>query len=114
MTQWEETWAEARQRMQAVCDLLVSPSPDNLDRSASLLAAATIDLRTEATRPDVRTALGSVEAVHELVHRAGTLLEGAAEYHRRWRALAGSLTAGYTPGGRPGEFVPSGRVCVQG
>ena len=58
--------------------------------------------------------LSEARSLRDLVSRAGGLLEGAAEYHRKWAALAGSLTAGYAVGGRPGEYVRPGMVSMQG
>jgi len=111
MTVAREGWASAVANLEEACKLLTAPSPEHLDGSARLLEAAVAELRSGT---GAGVALSEAQSLQELVRRAGGLLEGAAEYHRKWAALAGSLTAGYAAGGRPGEYVRPGMVSMQG
>jgi hypothetical protein len=47
------------------------------------------------------------------IGRAGALLENASAYHRGWSAVVAVKTAGYGPGGVPGDITPQGRVWVE-
>lgn len=110
MTGITETWEPAGRHLREACQLLVQPSPDNLIRCLELLDAASRVLRPVHDRAALREA----ETLRELVTRAGALLESAADYHRRWAAVAGSMTAGYVASGLPGDYVPAGSLCLRG
>ena len=100
------------------CGLLESPTPETLERcSAALEAAATT---AAGLQPHLPRLAGDPEVLAEAwrlrrtVSRAATLLSHAEAYHRHWRDLVGVLTAGYGPGGRPGESPQPGRISVRG
>lgn len=99
----------ARRELEAACELLTDPTPENLDRSSCVLARAVACL--EADKP------GAAEAarLRESVRRAGRLLEAAADYHRQWQRILIRLTAsGYTAGGELNRPPVRGRVCMEG
>ena len=110
MTGGAEFWRPAGRQLREACRLLIRPSPENLAHCLELLDAAAQSLRPVQDP----AALPEAETLRELVKRAGILLESAAGYHRGWAAVAGSLTAGYAAGGRPGEYVPAGNLCLRG
>jgi hypothetical protein len=109
MTDGAEIWPAAGRQLREACRLLIRPSPENLAHCLELLEAVAPSLRPVQDP----AALPEAESLRELVKQAGILLEGAAGYHRGWAALAGSLTAGYAAGGRPGEYVPAGNLCLR-
>jgi hypothetical protein len=104
----------AGRQLQEACQLLVTPTPENLARCLKLLDAASHALRPGIAPVSNRKSLREVESLRDLVRRAGALLECAAEYHRKWATLAGTMTAGYAAGGQPGQYVASGTLCLRG
>jgi hypothetical protein len=100
------------------CGLLAAADPEALDGCSAVLAAAARGI--EALQPDLRGLAADPEALAEAwrlqrsVRCAGTLLANAAAYHREWQGLVAVRTAGYGPGGRPGEPPRTGSLCVRG
>ena len=101
-----------------VCGLLAAPNPEALDGCSAVLAAAAH--RIEALQPCLLSLAGDAEALAEAgrlrwaVCRAGKLVANAADYHRQWQDLVAVRTAGYGPGGRPGEPPRTGSLCMRG
>jgi hypothetical protein len=101
-----------------VCERLAAPAPDALDCCTAVLEAAV--RRLEALQPCLRSLAANPEALAEAwrlqrtVRRAGVLLASAESYHRNWQDLVAVRTAGYGPGGRPGEPPRSGGLCMRG
>ena len=113
MTGGPELWPGTGRQLQEACKLLVSPSPENLARCAELLEEASRGLEPGNVPGGGGAALREMEGLRHLVRHAGALLESAAEYHRKWTALAGTMTAGYAAGGQPGEYVAAGSLCLR-
>jgi hypothetical protein len=117
MTALEHLRAAAAQASCA-CGLLESTTAEALDGCSTALEAAECSL--EALHPALPGLAGDPDALAEAwslrrtVRRAAALLANAAAYHRDWQELVGVMTAGYGPGGRPGESPPSGRICLRG
>jgi hypothetical protein len=101
-----------------VCVLLAAPDPEALDGCSAVLAAAARGI--EELQPCLGGLAADPEALAEAwrlqrtVRRAGTLLVNAAAYHRHWQDLVAVRTAGYGPGGRPGEPPRTGSLCMRG
>jgi hypothetical protein len=104
--------------VERACAALLTPEADSLDDCSAVLAGAAQTL-TEL-RPSLHGARGDPEALAEAwrlqrtVRRASALLESAAAYHAGWTELLGVQTAGYGPGGRPGETPRHGGLCLKG
>ena len=115
----ETETAAARTILEQVCLLLVEPAPENLDRSAELLADAVTRLtRWRASLPANPAHRSSRQAeIRQLrtsLARARRLLEAAALFHAEWVRCAGALCAGYTRCGEPGMVAHHSRVWAQG
>lgn len=99
-------------------DLLEAPSPAAIDDCSTVLEGAVRAL--EALQSDLPRLAGDPEALAEAwrlrrnVRRASALLARAEGYHQHWRDLVGVMSAGYGPGGRPGESPPPGRISLRG
>jgi len=111
-----ERLAAACRQVEQVCTLLVSPSPEILDRCPLLLAnaqAKILDSPHWLRSGDV-DALAEANRLRRAVLRADTLLRNAWAYHRNWNRLLGSLSGGYVPGGRPATVAHQGKLLLQG
>lgn len=104
-----EPGSVAQRELEAACELLIDPTPENLDRSACVLARAVTCL--QAGRP----AAPEAALLRESVRRAGRLLETAADYHLQWQRILLRLAAsGYTAGGELDSRPVRGRVSMEG
>lgn len=98
--------------------LLLSPSPEALDRCSQVLETAAC--RLEQWRPRLREGIGNPAALEEArrlqaaVRRAGRLLEGALSFHLNWSRWLGAMSAGYIPGGDPAPVPRGNRILVRG
>ena len=104
-----DPWTVARREVEQACTLLIDPTPENLDRCSGALSAAAA--RLAHTDPPV-TAV--VRDLRTAVHRARSLLESAAAYHRRWQGMLHAMTGGYTHAGEAAPLLARGRVSMQG
>jgi hypothetical protein len=99
-------------------DLLRSPTPAQLDRCEAALKATARELA--ACRAALGDAGGCPEALAEArglrtaLARARCLLESAADHHRRWSRVLGSLVGGYTARGEAAPVARPGRLILQG
>jgi hypothetical protein len=111
--------ADARQELERVCDLLLSPSPAALDQCSSLLKTAVAKVaacQAAVTGPHQTEPGASVEG-HRLqaaVRRARRLLESAAEYHQNWTRRIGAMSAGYDARGEPAAVTQGRRLILRG
>ena len=108
----------ARADVERVCTLLISPTPEVLDQCPNWLQRAGEALAN--LRPGLGPAKGNPQALaeaqqlHAAVGRARRLLDNAADYHRRWNQIMGTMSAGYLPGGDAAPVYRPGRVCLRG
>jgi hypothetical protein len=114
-----EQLAAARKETERACDLLLAPSPEALDRCASLLQAAVAQvtaskaaLASPAQREPGATAEG--RRLQAAVRRARRLLEAAAEYHQNWARRIGTMSAGYDGRGEPAAVERGRRLIIRG
>ena len=113
-----EGFRTVRAEVERVCAMLISPSPEVLDRCPDLLRRAGEGLA--ALHPWLKPAHGNPQALAEAqqlratVRRAGRLLQNAADYHTRWNQILGTMSAGYLPGGDAAPVNRPGRVCLRG
>ena len=112
-----EQFAAVRAQLDSACDLLISPTPDVLDRCSSLLESVTnqmTDCRSsvDALRGDP-AAIEEAWKVRRSFVKAGKLLANAARFHRNWVAIRGAMTGGYTDRGEAAPVRHTGRVCIE-
>lgn len=104
-----EQWSVAQRELAAACDLLIDPSPENLDRCSAILANVASQLARH------RPAGEDARALRVSVNRAGRLLEAAAGYSRHWQTVLRQLTAsGYTAAGDLDAPALQGRISMNG
>lgn len=107
----------ARAEVDRACALLVSPSPEVLDRCSRTLETA--GSRLAECRPLLREGTGNPAALQEArrlqaaVRHAGRLLEGAASFHLHWSRWLGAMCAGYTQGGHAAPAPHGNRVSIR-
>ncbi|MBZ5725988.1 MAG: hypothetical protein LAP87_13435 [Acidobacteriia bacterium] len=113
-----ERLAAARSELGRACDMLVSPSPEMLDRCSAVLAQVAGELAGTADwLPQARAnplALAEACRVRGAVMRARKLLQNASDYHLHWTQILGAMSAGYTAQGAAAPVVHRSRVCLRG
>jgi hypothetical protein len=100
------------------CGALSVGSPAALDRCSGALESAVerltaLESGLTGTCPNAEV-LEEAWRLRRSIRRASALLENAAAYHRGWSAVVAVKTAGYGPGGVPGDVIPSRHVWVEG
>ena len=116
-----ERMAAAQAHTDRVCQMLLSPSPEQLDRCTELLAAAVSEMTVcrDAAADPIRSRdpeiLAETRRLQGSVRLAQRLLSGAAAFHADWIRCLGGLCAGYTVHGEPAavELGPR-RVWARG
>lgn len=113
-----EQLMSARQQLDFAGGLLLRPSPEALERCASVLEAAGNQL-TE-WQPSISRQAGNAEALEEawrlrrsFIHTA-RLLHNAGDFHRNWLQRRGAMTGGYTGTGESAPILHSSRISLQG
>src|SRR5436190_23546391 len=95
-----EQLAATRTQLEAACDLLISATPEALDRCSTLLESA--GRQMEYCQSRIAEVRGDPAAIEEARRgrrsfiRAGKLLAAAAGVYANWISIRGSLTGGYT------------------
>jgi hypothetical protein len=110
-----ERLAAARNAVDDACQLLLSPTPQQLDDCSRLLQSAISEVC--GVREGVRTptdALRQVRLLRASIGRAARLLESAASFHAHWIRCLGALCAGYTGQGQPAALDRGARLLAQG
>jgi hypothetical protein len=116
-----ERLAAARAAVDQVCQLLLSPTPEQMDQCAGLLQTAVGELTgfrnsaAAATNPQLKTeALTHARSLASSLGQAKRLFESAAAFYENWiRCLAG-MCAGYTPHGQPAALDRGARFLARG
>ena len=109
---------DLRGRLDGVCGLLISPSPEVLERCTPMLEMTVSELGW--CQKDLQLARGDTACWREArrlaaaVQLAERLLVSGWEYHQRWSQRLGSMVAGYAPGGEPAAMKARSRVCMNG
>ena len=112
-----EQLAATRSQCQAAGELLLSPTPEAMDRCSILLESA--GSRMAALQEDLHLARGDAQAleaawqVRRSFQRAARLFENASRFHQNWLSIRGTLTGGYTSTGDPAPIRYAGRLCVE-
>lgn len=115
-----ERLSAACAELDLVLQLLLSPTPQQLDQSAAHLTAATTLLtacRDAAHHSSASERIRAQEPVRRLGHslkRARDLLESAAAFHAGWIQLLGTCCAGYTGQGTPAAVQHASRLFARG
>src|SRR5437879_6562932 len=100
-----EHFADTRTQIDAACALLISPTPEVLDRCAVLLESASRHMAE--CQPQLAGLRGDPAAIEGAWRvrlsflKAGKLLANAARLHSDWTSIRGALTGGYTDRGEP-------------
>jgi hypothetical protein len=112
-----EQLAATRAQLDAVCDLLLSPTPQTLDRCSTILETASRQMsECKAQIGSVQGNAVAIEAAAKLrrsFQRARALLETAGRFHFNWLAIRGALTGGYTDRGEPAPVRHAGRISLE-
>jgi hypothetical protein len=112
-----EQFADTRAQLDEACALLISPTPEVLDRCAVLLESA--GRRMAECQPQLAELRGDPAAiegawrVRRSFLKAGKLLANAARFHSDWTSIRGALTGGYTDRGEPAPVRHAGRIWLE-
>lgn len=118
-----ERLAAARTAVERASQLLLSPTPEQMDGSARQLETAISEITefrncgtlTEPGSVALRQeAMGQARLLKRSIFRAARLLESAALYHAHWLRCLGALSAGYTPRGQPAAVEHHVRLLARG
>ncbi len=113
-----ERLVAARAEVDRVCQLLLSPSPDVLDRCAGMLETAICEISATpdcAPEPAAReTFERQAQSLAVSLARARLLLNSALEFHHNWLRRLGEISGGYTGTGEPATIAGRGHLAIQG
>ena len=99
-------------------ELLLSPSPANLDQCAVILQSAIKEM--EAFRPDADGSgvdgqeLEQAQRLKTALTDTRRLLDHAARFHQNWLRRRGVISGGYTQDGNPAAVDGIRRLIVKG
>jgi len=112
-----EQFAGTRAQLDAACALLISPTPEVLDRCAVLLESAGRQMtECQAQIAGLRgdpTAIEGAWRVRLSFLKVGKLLANAARFHSDWMSVRGTLTGGYTDRGEPAPVRHARRIWIE-
>jgi hypothetical protein len=113
-----ERLAAARSAVEQSCHLLLTPTPDILDRCAQTLSLAIGELAASrdlmAPFKGDCVVLAEVRQIQSKLFLASRLLENAAAYHSKWNRILVSMLEGYAALGRAPTVARPGRLAVEG
>lgn len=116
-----ERLAAARAAVDQACQLLLSPTPAQMDRCAGQLQTALEELTAfrqtgnSLDSPQIRTeALACARSLKSSIGRFKCLLESAAGFHANWIRSLAALCAGYTDQGQPATLERGRHVLARG
>jgi hypothetical protein len=104
----------ASTKLAHACELLISPSPANLEICSELLDSAVTELDGIAISRSNAEQRRQLTELRNATLRAGALLNSANSFHRGWRSVLGGLMSGYDTAGRPQEPVARGALVLEG
>ncbi len=111
----KEQLSRARAEVAQAIEVLLSPTPQALDRCALLLQTAIKNVTASAcVSGETEGALEEARQLQRAVRRARMLLDAAFEFHRQWNRRLGALSGGYTPEGEPAAVNPGFRMVLRG
>jgi hypothetical protein len=111
-----ERLAAVQSAVDRACQLLLSPTPQQLDACARLLETAVSELSAlPDTAPESKNdARAQARLLKKSIGRADRLLESAAEFYSNWIRFLGALCAGYTGQGQPASVEHDARLLARG
>ena len=113
-----ERLAAARVAVDEACQLLLSPTPEQMDHCARLLETGVAELRAFRTSinasPPRAEALAETRSLESSIGRAKRLLESAGAFYANWIRCLAALCGGYTNQGQPAPLERGGRLLVKG
>ncbi len=113
-----EPLTAARAAVEQCCHLLLTPTPEVLDRCSVALSTAIGELAGSrdlmAPLKGDPGALAAVRQIQAKVFLTSHLLENAATYHARWNRILASMLEGYTSCGQTPSVARPGRLAVEG
>ena len=113
-----ERLAAARAAVDDACQLLLSPTAEQMDRCARLLESAVAELRAFRTSINASSPRAELPAEARSLQRsigcAKRLLESAGAFYANWIRCLAALCGGYTNQGQPAPLERGGRLLVKG
>ena len=118
-----ERLAAARTAVDQACQLLLDPTPRQMDVCACLLKTAIAEIRNVRSPdpPALPVSPGEGSAAFDQarllkisIGRAARLLQSAAAFHANWLRCLSALCAGYTGQGQPAPLERGVRLLAQG
>ena len=100
-----------RRRLAEVRFLLISPSPDEVNRCVPLLEEAITRMQAIQPAPE-RT--GELRALRFELGVVGRVAAGGAEFYHEWARMLAAAAAGYTAAGEPAPLTAAGSLSVRG
>jgi hypothetical protein len=116
-----ERLAAARAAVDKACQLLLTPTPQQMDRSSRLLESAVAHIcafqESTPTFPHLQAraeALAETQSLKISIGRAKRLLESAGAFYANWIRCLAALCGGYTNHGQPAPLERGGHFLVKG
>lgn len=113
-----ERLAAARVAVDNACQLLISPTPIQMDRCARLLESAAAELRSFLKSPRASQTraeeLAETRSLVSSIVRAKCLLESAGAFYANWVRCLAALCGGYTGHGQPAPLERGGHFLAKG
>ena len=126
-----ERLAAARAHVDGACELLLSPTPQQMDECSRLLQAAISEIirfcgsnrpalpvsppATPVSSPGSDdAALEQARLLQTSIGRATRLLESAAAFYTNWIRYLSALCGGYTGQGQPAALERGARLLARG
>ena len=117
----QERLAAARAAVDQACQLLLAPTPEQMDRCTGLLETAVAELTAfrqvcpvSAQRPLPAENLSLARSLAASVARLKRLLESAGAFHANWIRCLAAICAGYTEQGQPATLERGGHLLARG
>jgi hypothetical protein len=116
--------ASARRHVDALRSALLSPAPDELERSLPALAEAVACLRsaeqelrsglTSGGDGEIRAVAVEANSLRESLAVVRRVVAGSAAFYDGWLRMLGAAAGGYTRAGAPAALTPTATVSVKG
>lgn len=114
-----ERLAAARAAVDDACQLLLSPTPEQMDRCGRQLQSAIAELQAfckslpACPQPRAET-LAQTRSLENSIGRAKRLLKSAGAFYANWLRCLAALCAGYTAQGQPAPLERGGHFLARG
>ena len=113
-----ERLAAARAAVDQACQLLLSPTSEQMDHCTGLLETAVAELTafrsTSAQRQFPAENISLARSLIDSLARLKRLLESAGAFHANWIRCVSAMCAGYTGKGQPATLERGGHLLARG